>query len=77
MFNRQWKQDYYRDVVLVDERRFLVSEATKHIYELPPDTVAGQRKVVIQDGKCMIDIPESVWAVWREYEARAGEDQKK
>lgn len=72
----QWKQDYYREVVLVDERRFLVSEATKHIYELPPNTVLGEKKVVIQDGKCMIDVPENVWAVWREYEASA-EDQKK
>jgi hypothetical protein len=33
--------------------------------------VVGERKVVIQDGKCMIDIPEAVWAIWREYEAKS------
>jgi hypothetical protein len=32
--------------------------------------VKGERKVIIEDGKAMIDVPESVWEVWRAYEAR-------
>jgi hypothetical protein len=36
-----WKLDYYREVILVDERRFLISEALKHIYRVPPMTVDG------------------------------------
>jgi hypothetical protein len=64
----KWKLDYYRQVILVDERRFLVSEAMEHIYRVPPMTVEGTRKVVIQDGKCLIDVPEEVWEVWRLYE---------
>ncbi|KAE9373326.1 hypothetical protein N431DRAFT_482390 [Stipitochalara longipes BDJ] len=66
----KWKLAYYREVILVDERRFLASEALEHIHRVPPMTVDGERKIVIRDGKCLIDVPESVWEVWREYEAR-------
>jgi hypothetical protein len=66
----KWKLAYYREVILVDERRFLVSEALEHIHRVPPMTVDGVRKVVIHDGKCLIDVPENVWEVWRGYEAR-------
>jgi hypothetical protein len=66
----KWKLDYYREVIVDDERRFLVSEALEHIYRVPPMTVEGERKVVIRDGKCLIDVPGSVWEVWRGYEAR-------
>jgi hypothetical protein len=73
-----WKLAYYREVILVDERRFLVSEAQEHIHRVPPMTVDGVRKVVIHDGKCLIDVPESVWELWRGYEARwKAEDEKK
>jgi hypothetical protein len=58
------------DVILVDERRFLVSEAMEHIHRVPPMTVEGTRKVVIQKGKCLIDVPETAWEVWRLYEER-------
>ncbi|PMD41610.1 hypothetical protein L207DRAFT_511445 [Hyaloscypha variabilis F] len=66
----KWKLDYYREVIVADERRFLVSEALEHIYRVPPMTADGERKVVIRDGKCLIDVPEIVWEVWRGYEAR-------
>ncbi len=66
----KWKLDYYQQVILVDERRFLVSEAVDHIHRVPPMTVEGTRKVVIHDGKCLIDVPETVWEVWRLYEER-------
>jgi hypothetical protein len=64
----KWKLDYYRQVILADERHFLVSEALEHIHRVPPMTVDGTRKVVIHDGKCLIDVPENVWEVWRLYE---------
>lgn len=72
----EWKLAYYREVILVDERRFLVSEAMQHIHRVPPSTVNGERKVVIHDGKVVIDVPESVWGVWRGYEARGKVEEK-
>jgi hypothetical protein len=74
----RWKLAYYQEVILVDERRFLVSEAMQHIHRVPPLTVDGERKVVIHDGKCLIDVPQSVWEVWRGYEARGrGEERER
>lgn len=69
--------DYYRDVVLADERRFLVSEARMHMKVVEPGQVRGERKVVIQDGKCVIDVAEDVWRVWREYEGRGKDEEQK
>lgn len=66
----QWKKDYYREVILPDERRFLVSEALVHIKRVGPGTVTGNKRVVIQDGKSLVHVPESVWEVWRGYEKR-------
>jgi hypothetical protein len=39
-------------------------------------TADGERKVVIHDGKCLINVPESVWEVWRSYEAKGCADEK-
>ena len=39
-------------------------------------SVKGERKVVIEDGKVLIEVGEEIWRVWREYEARAGEEDK-
>ncbi|KAH9222484.1 hypothetical protein DL95DRAFT_326207, partial [Leptodontidium sp. 2 PMI_412] len=64
----KWVQAYYDEVVKVDERRFLVSEALEHIVRMPPRTVQGTVRVVIQEGKALVEVPEGVWAVWREYE---------
>jgi hypothetical protein len=66
----KWVEDYYNEVVLQDERRFLVSEARLHIKLVEPGTVRGERRVVIQEGKCVIAIGDEVWKAWREYEAR-------
>lgn len=72
----KWKLAYYREVILVDERRFLVSEAMQHIHRVPPMTVDGERKVVIHDRKCLINVPESVLEVWRSYEAKGCAEEK-
>jgi hypothetical protein len=66
----KWKFDYYQEVVLADERRFLCSEAMEHILRVPPKSVQGERKVVIENGKCLIEVEDEVWRVWREYEKR-------
>lgn len=73
----KWVQAYYDEVVKVDERRFLVSEALEHIVRMPPRTVQGTVRVVIQEGKALVEVPEGVWAVWREYEGRGREEEGK
>ncbi|KAF8867092.1 hypothetical protein BDZ45DRAFT_3165 [Acephala macrosclerotiorum] len=64
-------------VILPDERRFLFSEALDHIMRVPPQTVKGERKVVIDAGKSLIEVKEGVWKVWREYEAREKEEEER
>jgi len=71
----KWKEDYYKEVILPDERRFLFSEALDHIFRVDPGTVKGDRKVVIDEGKCLIEVGDEVWRVWREYEARENEKE--
>ena len=66
----KWKQAYYDEIIKVDERRFLISEALDHIYRVDPGTVKGDRKVVIEEGKSLVEVSEEIWKVWREYEAR-------
>lgn len=71
----KWKEDYYQEIILPDERRFLVNEALDHIVRVPPGTVKGERKVVIGEGKCLIEVSEEIWGVWREYEGRGKEEE--
>lgn len=69
----KWIYDYYNEVVLADERRCLEDEAMKQLQVFPPlpaGTVIGRKEVVIRDGKCVVEIPDEVWAVWIEYERR-------
>lgn len=40
----KWKLVYYRDVILVDERRFLVSEALEHIHSCSADGGRGDEE---------------------------------
>ncbi|KAG9228175.1 hypothetical protein BJ875DRAFT_490138 [Amylocarpus encephaloides] len=68
-----WVVDYYKEVILADEREFLVSEAMKHIKQVEEGTVTGERKAIIEDGKVVIEVPEGVWETWRGYETKGGE----
>jgi hypothetical protein len=72
-----WKRAYYEEIILPDEGRFLVSEMLEHICRVPPGTVEGERRVVIEGEVCVIEVPEEVWGVWWGYEARGkvGEDR--
>ncbi|CZR60950.1 uncharacterized protein PAC_10846 [Phialocephala subalpina] len=73
----KWKEAYYKEVILPDERRFLFSEALDHITRVPPQTVKGERKVVIDGGRPLIEVKDEVWKVWREYEAREKEEEER
>lgn len=104
----KWKEAYYKEVILPDERKFLFSEALDHvsafpnlklfrvllfpdprislenshqflfqITRVPPQTVKGERKVVIDAGKSLIEVKDEVWKVWREYEAREKEEEER
>lgn len=64
---------YYQEIVVPDERTFLVSEAMKHVKRVEEGTVVGERKVIIENGKAVVDVGENVWEIWRGYE-RKGKD---
>lgn len=65
-----WRSAYYHDVILPDEKRFLVSPAREHLKIV--DGVEGRKTVFIEDGKGMVDVSEDILGVWRGYEARGG-----
>jgi EthD domain len=59
---------YYQDAILVDERRFLVSEALKHVEMVASGTVIGDRKVIIDHGKVVYELDyeenEKIWEMY-------------
>jgi hypothetical protein len=71
----QWLIDYYKEVVMADEKKFLDRDAAEWFKRVEPGTVEGDKKVIIESGKRLIEIPETVMGVWREYERR-GEGEK-
>jgi hypothetical protein len=72
----RWKKEYYEEVILRDEKRLLVSLATEHLVQVGEGTVSGERRMIIQDGKSVIQVEEGVWEVWRGYEERRKGDRK-
>ncbi|RDL35830.1 uncharacterized protein BP5553_06442 [Venustampulla echinocandica] len=72
----KWIVEYHHHVMLQDERQFLTSEAMQHLKQVGEGTVTGVRKVIIENGKCVVEIPESVWSVWREYEKKGNAEHK-
>jgi hypothetical protein len=71
----KWKEDYYREVILPDERGFLVCEALEHIFKVVPGSVKRERKMIIEEGKCLVEVEEDIWRVWRGYEDMEKEDE--
>jgi hypothetical protein len=45
---------YYLNVILPDERRFLISEAKLHMKVVPLGTIVGDTKVIIDGGKVVV-----------------------
>jgi hypothetical protein len=68
-----WRNAYYHDVILPDEKRFLVSPAGEHLKIV--SGVTGRKTVFIEDGKGMVEIPEEIMDVWKSYEARGKESK--
>jgi len=58
--------DYYQKVILPDERAFLLSEALQHLRWMEPGAVVGEKVIIIQDGKAMIECEEDmkIWGDW-------------
>ena len=63
-----WQKAYYEEVLLPDEKRIFVSAALEHMKIVEGAT--GMIIVVVQDGKGVIDLPDEIMNVWKEYVAR-------
>lgn len=74
MMAEAFSDPYYLNVILPDERRFLVSEAKQHMKVVPLGSIVGDRKVFIDGMKSIVDNREAQDAqrealkVWREYQ---------
>jgi hypothetical protein len=66
----KWVREYYQEIVLVDERRILVSEAMVHMRPIEEGNVQGTRWEIMKDGEVMIEVDEEKIGVWRGYENR-------
>ena len=66
----EWLNDYYKEVVMVDEKRFLDRDADVWFKRVEPGTVEGERKVILEGGKSLIEIPDEFMRVWKSYEQR-------
>jgi hypothetical protein len=59
---------YFQEVILVDERRFLISEALDHVKRVDPGTVKGDRKVIIEGGNVVCELDYGSDAkIWTSY----------
>jgi hypothetical protein len=66
----QWLEGYYREIVMIEEKKFLDWEVAEWFKRVDPETVEGDRRVIIEGGKSLLEIPEEAMRVWREYEKR-------
>lgn len=59
-------RDYYRKVILADEKRFLVSLALEHLVRVDARTVVGDKRVLIENGKACVELDEDakIWDEW-------------
>jgi len=71
---KAWREAYYEDVILPDERRFLVSAATEHMKIV--EGVTGRKTAVVEGGVGKIEVPEDIMRVWRSYEERGQKEGK-
>lgn len=60
-------EDYYLKVILPDERRFLLNEAKMQIRRVGGGTVVGDKVVIIDGGKPLINCggDMKVWDEWK------------
>lgn len=62
---------YYLNVILPDEKRFLIDGAKDHYLVVAAGIIEGERKAIIKDGKSLIDC-EKEMVIWREWEEKKG-----
>ncbi|KAF7920951.1 hypothetical protein BELL_0062g00210 [Botrytis elliptica] len=68
-----WKAAYYHDIIVSDELKLLVSEASEHVKIIEKTgIVTGERKAMIENRKSKIETDKDVMSVWEEYK-RKGE----
>ncbi|OQN97978.1 hypothetical protein B0A48_16283 [Cryoendolithus antarcticus] len=51
-------KQYFHDVILPDERRFLLSNAMEHLQGVEAGSVVGDRVVLIENGKAAVEYGE-------------------
>ncbi|KAK6442081.1 hypothetical protein LTR95_001700 [Oleoguttula sp. CCFEE 5521] len=51
-------KQYFQDVILPDERRFLLSNAMEHLQGVDAGSVVGDRIVLMQNGKATVEYEE-------------------
>ena len=62
-------KEYSREVIVPDEKRFLVSEATEHMKVVGLGSVEGERIEFIVDGRPTVEHAE--WQkLWEDYQSR-------
>lgn len=66
---------YHLDVILPDERQFLLDEALKILQGVEPGGVVGDRVELIVDGKTTVDV--SAWQEMFDSYSAAGEPGQK
>jgi hypothetical protein len=48
-------KDFFRRMVVPDEKKFLIDEARKHVKYVDAGTVEGERLVLVENGKIVVD----------------------
>ncbi|KAF7870233.1 uncharacterized protein EAF02_009423 [Botrytis sinoallii] len=68
-----WEAAYYHDIIVPDELKLVVSEASEHVKIVEKTgIVTGERKAMIENRKSKIETDKDVMSVWEEYK-RKGE----
>ncbi|RFU77144.1 hypothetical protein TARUN_5126 [Trichoderma arundinaceum] len=58
---------YYKEQIVVDERRLFIGDADSHSKHVPQGTVSGKKVVMIENGKVTRPIDERWVKLWQEY----------
>jgi len=66
-------KQYHLQVILPDERRFLLDEALKHLQGVEPGAVSGERVEFIVGGVARVGVG-GWWGVWGEVEGGSGDN---
>ncbi|KAL7960296.1 hypothetical protein V8C34DRAFT_321517 [Trichoderma compactum] len=61
---------YYKEQIVVDERRVFISDASSHSKHVPEGTVSGRKMVMIENGRVTRPIDERWVKLWQEYLSR-------